>query len=674
MRLLPGLPRALALVVVLIAVLPAAASAAITSSTVTSPAPGPLPLSDERATPAQTITVSGTTTGGTAGETVDLRCTYAHVPGDYDFNVIGSATLAADGSFSKVVDLELFARDQACVLRAVPTGHPQNATLEPFDGPELSDAGYEEYATGGKVYDFYASMGGRRAYWGWDSATSCGPYGQLVDPLTLKNTRDYVHGCQASLFEDPESKDRESILVGGVPAYGTDSQHDTNASATGRTVQQVVSLFRDMTTGDLTTVTAEGLSHCASAAGVIFAGPDPDTAECPRFVPSGVMLERTTRTSHEGLMATVTDRFRSTDGAAHPLGLAYTHYLGSSAGHAEMRLPGAEAYTERPSTHTESVSGQAPFTIAFRDDAGNVDPLKRAWGAITITDVPHTLISGPRTDYSPITAIHTERTVPATGDLTIAHKLTMAYTEAAAAEMAFKAEDELVLPSIAIAGPADGATVDAASVTVTGTASDNKGIASVKVNGRDAALSGESWSVSVPLGEGDNKLEAVAFDAAGNSVKASRSVRYVKPVAQTAAVPPQQQQPAPAPAAAAASARVTRRRGARVRVAKGRTVVDTGYVVACPANGPACTNTSTLTFTTPGRANAAARVTLGRRSIRVAAGASKEISIVLSRKGARRVRRARRSIRSSLRMVTRVGTGAPTTTTRALRLKAPRRR
>ena len=64
-------------------------------------------------------------------------------------------------------------------------------------------------------------------------------------------------------------------------------------------------------------------------------------------------------------------------------------------------------------------------------------------------------------------------------------------------------------------------STSSASITVSGTASDNAGVTAVKWTnsfGDGGTASGTAiWSVSVPLLTGNNAITIRAFDAAGNS-------------------------------------------------------------------------------------------------------------------------------------------------------------
>lgn len=81
-------------------------------------------------------------------------------------------------------------------------------------------------------------------------------------------------------------------------------------------------------------------------------------------------------------------------------------------------------------------------------------------------------------------------------------------------------------PTATIAFPADGTLTDAAEVTVRGSATDDEGVASVRVNGVDA-LSGDgfaTWSASVPIELGTNELVVSATSTTGATNESAASV------------------------------------------------------------------------------------------------------------------------------------------------------
>ena len=84
--------------------------------------------------------------------------------------------------------------------------------------------------------------------------------------------------------------------------------------------------------------------------------------------------------------------------------------------------------------------------------------------------------------------------------------------------MILRTGTDLIPPVLTIISPINGASIANDTITVTGTASDASGIASVTVN--DAIASGAAdwttWSAEVTLTEGPNIITAVATDNAGN--------------------------------------------------------------------------------------------------------------------------------------------------------------
>jgi hypothetical protein len=78
---------------------------------------------------------------------------------------------------------------------------------------------------------------------------------------------------------------------------------------------------------------------------------------------------------------------------------------------------------------------------------------------------------------------------------------------------------------LAITSPKDGATVSGSSVTVSGTAHDPGGIASLTVEGHTVKVNASgTWSTTVSLRKGSNEIDAVARDDTGNTATASVTV------------------------------------------------------------------------------------------------------------------------------------------------------
>jgi hypothetical protein len=82
-------------------------------------------------------------------------------------------------------------------------------------------------------------------------------------------------------------------------------------------------------------------------------------------------------------------------------------------------------------------------------------------------------------------------------------------------------------PTIAITNPAPpSATAASSPLTISGTAADNVGVASISWNNAEALQSGtvpggNSWSINMPLVSGTNTITITAHDAGGNSASAT---------------------------------------------------------------------------------------------------------------------------------------------------------
>jgi hypothetical protein len=86
-------------------------------------------------------------------------------------------------------------------------------------------------------------------------------------------------------------------------------------------------------------------------------------------------------------------------------------------------------------------------------------------------------------------------------------------------------------PEIRLERPASGQLVNGATVRVAGEVIDNRGVATVGVNGESGALADGRFEVTVPVTEGPNLLTVTAIDLAGNVAEATREVtRFTVPV------------------------------------------------------------------------------------------------------------------------------------------------
>ncbi|MGK2859052.1 MAG: Ig-like domain-containing protein, partial [Thermoanaerobaculia bacterium] len=186
-----------------------------------------------------------------------------------------------------------------------------------------------------------------------------------------------------------------------------------------------------------------------------------------------------------------TNRFtlRATDEAGNARDLAYVVTIKTVAPTVEITEGGTP------------IAANALFNRAITPEirASDADATLTA----TLNDAP----------YTPGTAITTDGT----------YKLTATATDALhnAGSKTATFRIDTSGPVVTITTPAQAAVLQADTTTVTGTAT---GATSVTVNGAAAALSGESFTATVPLELGENSIVAVGRDAAGNTGRADVTV------------------------------------------------------------------------------------------------------------------------------------------------------
>jgi PASTA domain-containing protein len=287
-----------------------------------------------------TFAVSGTTTGGTTGDHVDVRC-YA---GDQTGDVASNVAVSSDGSFSAPAgSLDNANLYRPCVVRAVPAGTTP-ANLTPFAGPRIM-VGFTRLRTltsgpnSGTAYDWY--MFAQQLAGGFDYASlaGCGVDDGYLNDSSF-NLTTVTFWCNAALFK---LTNESELKVDGANAFPTDSAKEINANATGlATVTYSESV--DPKTGNLVIQDTEPLVKCTDTTW------PPDTTKCATFVSTGVTDHRTITQDHDGRVAWVTDVFKSTDGHSHALDLLWDnnqrfYHTGGDSTQVEYEFPGQGAYS-----------------------------------------------------------------------------------------------------------------------------------------------------------------------------------------------------------------------------------------------------------------------------------------------------------------------------------------
>lgn len=505
------------------AAFPAAASAVITASNIDTPASGRIMLGN-----GSTTKVHGTTTG--TGN-VDLMCRFS--PYSEDDRLLLSNVTVVNNVFTVYLPQSSF-RTGTCSMHAVPAGAPTPGDLSPFTGPVITSDFNAQYwvaggPNGGTLQDYYLAEQGPQAYNDLDSVDSCGlcdtrlltnaAAGYNSNFLWFGNAAMYDAGTQGMNFFN-------YITIDGHNALFASGRNDANYLASPFPAA-TFSIAVDPATRDVTITEDQDATRC----------PDdtlpPTAARCPSFIMLGVHLHRVIHITTGGTVTNVVDTFSSTDGAAHALSLAYDQYQdegGHGAGtyQPSYQFPWAgAAFAIHDYPDTIGPAPSAPATIYVRDNSTAADgDTYYPQGSITASPAPTGATFHRTNDFT----LNFAPIVPAGGSSTIQQTFTIANTQAAVAALASAAEDAQSPPSVAISSPANGATVASSPVTVSGTATDNKGVTSLTVNGIAVAPgAGGGFSVPVALNPGANTITATASDAAGNRTSASVAVTYTPP-------------------------------------------------------------------------------------------------------------------------------------------------
>jgi hypothetical protein len=567
-----AMPKFSALIAVVLAflIVPALAAAAPTASHIATPASTAY-VTFEKDNPGA-FHVAGTTSGGTGA--VDLRCY-----GGNGSPLIAGGVAVANGGFS--VDIPVTEALMTtigyphpfCMLRAVPTGtNPAAAPDQPseWEGVFVGLGYHSTYQVGSgydptpadTVYDYYVSRAQSGAMNDFDAAPSCG----LCDTFlfvpgsqTVSNPIWYANGALDLYPHDVN--DRTGVQIDGVNVY---SGHSAFWNGGHHLANNAGFPALSMTThvnqlnGDLTIDESAPYASCAEDRSVF----PPTDASCASFTDSGVHYERSIETRDSGRMVTIVDHWKSVDGRSHALDALYSDTVESSnanvAGH--QGIPNftwtQDGFKDYPTDTQIPLPGSAPATMLVKTDAStsiggdNMNPV----GAMVFGSRPDALklfYMGNGIDSEGHWQTRYQRTVPAGGEITIALGYVHDFALPSVQAKAQAATTALTPPTVHVASPLDGSTVDAPSVHVSGTASSADSEVSVYVNGTrvNVDLSG-NWGTDVALNEGENRIMVSAQNDIG--VVTNEIVHVTRPAAPAVAQTTTPEAPATTPIAVVA--------------------------------------------------------------------------------------------------------------------------
>ncbi|HEX8122283.1 MAG TPA: Ig-like domain-containing protein [Solirubrobacteraceae bacterium] len=513
------LPR-LGLVLALVLALPATAHAATTN--VDQPADPTYWTVDN--TPPN-VTVHGTVTGGVTQ--VDVWC-LTGTSEDYPIQ----NDLAVSGGAFEVTVVRYYFNEGGCHLVALPEGVDKDVDdLSGYTGPlvitdyrQTSTTPHSAEGSPDVPYDFLFSHAQPNGLFALYSLFRCGVCSGRLFYEDTESSSEYVFLGNGALdiFETPD--DRANARVDGHNAWGSYvGAIDVDSGAkSGWDLAGVPPLSFVATGGghgeDLAVDEEEDMVRCAGG------DPYPLTSSgCGSFVRSGVRVHRRARQTRGGTLLTLADAFRSTDGQPHALDLLWTQDFGSADAGTQFPWTGG-GYSTR--TAGETIPGADATPVAFFVKTNNAAPdgNRRYAQGLVMYDRPVGEITALKAREL---LVPTQLAVPAGGEVVLRQAYAMATTRAELEQIAAQVAGDWEPPAVAFAAPADGATVDTAEVTVTGTARDNHGVASLTVDGRAVPVGADgTWSTTATLHPGANTLTAIVRDVDGNDTTATRSVTF----------------------------------------------------------------------------------------------------------------------------------------------------
>ncbi|HEY4996655.1 MAG TPA: hypothetical protein VII03_01590 [Solirubrobacteraceae bacterium] len=480
------------------------------------------------------LTIQGTANGEGP---LDIRCYYLANGAEHSTLIASSVTLSGGRFGAAFPPAALYGGP--CVLRAVPAGdlspHPPGSSSDPFRGPQL--AGTTFALVGGVSHevpvDYELDSSTLAARLELRPSGVCGiSRSSLYAPQTLAESNG-MFICNAAIHGDLEDQPqpRTALLIDGANAY-TPSTAERMQNLLGFVVPGPAPALSVARSFDL----ASGLSTIHEVDPIVRCEPEaispPTSSSCKGFGSTGVALERSWQTSHGNEVAQMTDRWISTDGAAHTLDALYLQELEDHAG-GLYEFPGTSVFAATSSGQSLTLPGGSG-EIFYKSHAATPDQgdSSNPQGAIVYDAPPSRALSvtsgsgeAKNGFYMPYAL-----SIPAGGSRTLRMSFIQAFALADVRLLADQAASAYA-PSLAITSPLNGTTVNTRSVTVTGTAADSGALASVSVDGASATLASDgNWASTVALDVGSNVILATATDQAGLTTSVAITVSYIPPM------------------------------------------------------------------------------------------------------------------------------------------------
>jgi hypothetical protein len=509
-----------------------AAGATGTWTTITSPK-GPsqkiYPFFSLNADPSPDIVISGTASSDVAN--VNVFCF-----SDFDQRVssqLNTAPLAVDGTtheFSGTITIN--GPSTGCVLRAVPDTYggisfgTNTGYVAAFRGPTFFYGGrITATNTAEQVIGSDNLVAQERGYNRFSSADITGLHQMYArDPFSMNvapvyDLLDALTLTEGNVVPSGDAPVRSSIVVDGVNGY-LPATLDAFVSD-GSTVPDVtLSRARNASTGDVTVTETSPISACAGNA-----YPQDADADACTAVDTGVSLQRTLTTSHQGAVVVVRDSFVSKDNAAHAVKVEYAQQLGQqTSGQVGVRLPGDSGFHAPVAGQTKTLPAGAG-TIYTTTDVHAVDGQgERVTGGLTYSGNPQVYFND-----ADAMALRYTRTVPKGGLARMTFAREVGFSMQAVSALA-AAMQKSFAPHLRMTSPKSGATVHNSFTVkgkVTNATNGYPGAVTVTVGGGSKTVkvgSTGSWSATFSRSDGTYRATATSKDPGG--VKLADSVKF----------------------------------------------------------------------------------------------------------------------------------------------------
>lgn len=388
-----------------------AARAAITASQITAPSNPSFFIKDEDAS-SQTFAISGTTTGGTTGDLVDINCYFA----DTHMTVKKNVAVGSGGTFSVPTANLGNSLDLTCRLLAVPAG-TNPSDLTPFGGPvigvgERDSTKVDGGANNGKVVDYKLDAQQQTGAFDYASLGACGLSDGYLYDSTFRNTTITFACNSALLARDSPSPTRSELQIDGANAYAPRSAAAFSPGGTG--LPSLTETYTvDKATGNVVINETDPIVKCTSTTY------PPTSSTCPTFASTGVTDHRTITQDHDGHMSWFTDTFTSTDGKSHSLDLLWDNsqrFWGPSGNSAQLEyeFPGQDSFSTHIAGDTYAPPSSAGAILVRMHAAADSDTAT-GQGAIVydrpVTEAKFTAVRGFASELT----LHQAGTIPAGG-------------------------------------------------------------------------------------------------------------------------------------------------------------------------------------------------------------------------------------------------------------------